>query len=137
MIHSKFAGMYAFSRFAFCGLLEPRIIFSLYYYNKTQMPAAKSTKSTKAATKPRTSKNAKLAERLDGVIDMLKSGKPSGPAVTKLEAIKAKLVPKGKSTATREPTEYQKFVKKNWSSVDGKDAPSKMKAIAALWKAKK
>lgn len=103
------------------------------------MPPKKSTKKAAATTKPRASKMVKLAEKLDSVIDMLKTGKSTTAAVTKLETIKSKLTTTKDKKKSGELTEYQKFVKKNWDHKDlqGKDAPSKMKAIGQMWKKEK
>lgn len=96
--------------------------------------AAKTT--TKAPKAPRTSKNAKLAETLDAVIEMLNKEKPPvSKIVSKLESVKNKLAGnKKKGSGTLSP--YQAYVKKHMhdKELEGKDAPQKMKAIAAMWK---
>lgn len=96
--------------------------------------AKPASKKTKSASKPRTSKNMKLAEKVASVIAILKSGKSVTPAIEKLESIKTKLSATKSKRAPGQLSEYQKFVKKNYADAPGKDAPSKMKALGAMWK---
>jgi hypothetical protein len=98
------------------------------------MPKSAATSSAK----PRTSRMAKLALKIDSVVDKLKTvdNRTVAKAVTSLESIKDKMsASKSGKKSTKELSPYNKFVKNNWNHKDLTDlsAPEKMKKLGAMW----